>query len=83
MPTDSCIYRRDWNDYRSAFSGAGLGFGYTERVRVRGLSWGVRIDHVLTGSSWRCRSCRVGADVGSDHLPLVADLVGDSHGDKP
>ena len=82
MPTDSCIYRRDWAGYRNAFSDAGLGFGYTEWPRVRGFSWGVRIDHVLTGSDWRCRSCWVGPDVGSDHLPLLADLVWDSRGQQ-
>ena len=36
--------------------------------------FGVRIDHVLTGDGWRCRRCWVGPDVGSDHLPLLADL---------
>jgi vancomycin resistance protein VanJ len=74
MPTDSGIYRRDWAGRRNAFSDAGLGFGYTEWRKVRGLSWGVRIDHVLTGPGWRCRRCWVGPDVGSDHLPLLAEL---------
>ena len=78
LPVDSAIYREHWAGYRDAFSEAGLGFGYTERPRVHGFSWGVRIDHVLTGSNWRCRSCWVGPDVGSDHLPLVADLVWDA-----
>jgi vancomycin resistance protein VanJ len=77
MPIDSGIYRRDWAGYRNAFSDAGLGFGYTEWRKVRGFSWGVRIDHVLTGSSWRCRACWVGPDIGSDHLPVLADLVWD------
>jgi endonuclease/exonuclease/phosphatase (EEP) superfamily protein YafD len=75
MPTDSNIYRRDWAKYRNAFSDAGLGYGYTEWPRIRGFSWGVRIDHVLTGPHWQTRRCWVGPDVGSDHLPLVADLV--------
>jgi vancomycin resistance protein VanJ len=78
MPVDSAIYRRYWAGYRNAFSDAGLGFGYTEWPRIRrlssGLFFGIRIDHVLTGSGWRCRRCWVGPDVGSDHLPLVADL---------
>jgi vancomycin resistance protein VanJ len=80
MPTDSSLYRRDWGNYRNAFSDAGLGFGYTEWPRIRGLSWGVRIDHVLMGSGWCCLACWVGADIGSDHLPLVADLAWDSRG---
>jgi vancomycin resistance protein VanJ len=82
MPTASAIYRRYWAEYRNAFSNAGLGFGYTEWPRIRGISWGIRIDHVLTGSEWRCRSCWVGPDVGSDHLPLIVDLASDSRRDS-
>ncbi len=74
MPVDSTVYRRDWFNYRDAFSDAGLGYGYTEwPQKSRGLV-GVRIDHVLTGPGWRCRRCWVGPNVGSDHLPLLADL---------
>jgi vancomycin resistance protein VanJ len=75
MPVDSSIYRRYWSDYRDAFSDAGLGFGYTEWPRLRVRLLGVRIDHVLTGKGWRCRRCWVGPDVGSDHLPLLADIT--------
>lgn len=75
MPVDSAIYRRYWADLRNAFSDAGLGFGYTEWPWIRGQFFGVRIDHVLTGPGWRCRRCWVGLDVGSDHLPVIADLV--------
>ena len=83
MPTDSSIYRRDWAKYRNAFSDAGLGCGYTEWPRIRGFSWGVRIDHILTAGSWRPRRCWVGPDIGSDHLPLVADLVWVPSDDAP
>ena len=74
LPADSAIYRQCWADYHDAFSEAGLGFGYTEWPRVPAISFGVRIDHVLTGAGWRCRRCWVGPDVGSDHLPLLAEL---------
>jgi endonuclease/exonuclease/phosphatase (EEP) superfamily protein YafD len=74
LPADSAIYRRYWSGYRDAFAEAGLGFGYTEWPQVRLLSFGIRIDHVLAGSGWRCRRCWVGPDVGSDHLPLLAEL---------
>ena len=74
LPSDSNIYRCDWSGYRDAFSEAGLGFGYTESARVHWLSFGIRIDHILTGSHWQCRRCWVGPDVGSDHLPLLAEL---------
>ncbi len=75
MPPDSAIYRRFWAGYRNAFSEVGLGFGYTEWPRMRKMRFGVRIDHVLSTSDWRPRRCWVGPDVGSDHLPLIAELV--------
>jgi endonuclease/exonuclease/phosphatase (EEP) superfamily protein YafD len=74
LPADSAIYRRYWSEYRDAFSGAGLGFGYTEWPQMRWISFGIRIDHILTGPGWQCRRCWVGPDVGSDHLPLLAEL---------
>ncbi|MFZ1935144.1 MAG: endonuclease/exonuclease/phosphatase family protein [Thermoguttaceae bacterium] len=74
MPVDSAIYRQHWGGFRDGFSAAGLGYGYTEWPRMRVRVFGVRIDHVLTGDGWRCRRCWVGPDVGSDHLPLLADL---------
>ena len=75
LPVDSAIYRQYWSEYRNAFSDAGLGFGYTEWPRIRGRFLGLRIDHILTGPGWRCRRCWVGPDVGSDHLPLLAELT--------
>ncbi len=75
MPVDSAIYRRYWAELRDGFSAAGLGFGYTEWPRKSVGLVGVRIDHVLTGRGWRCRRCWVGPDVGSDHLPLLADVA--------
>jgi endonuclease/exonuclease/phosphatase (EEP) superfamily protein YafD len=75
MTADSSAYRQSWDKYRNAFSEAGLGYGYTEWPRVRGATWGIRIDHLLTGPGWRCRRCWVGPDIGSDHLPLLADFV--------
>jgi endonuclease/exonuclease/phosphatase (EEP) superfamily protein YafD len=74
MPTDSTIYRRDWSRYSNAFSSSGLGFGYTILSPYRGCPFGVRIDHVLCGASWAPARAWVGPDVGSDHLPLIADL---------
>jgi len=75
LPPDSAIYRAFWADYWNAFSSAGLGFGYTERPRVPVLRFGIRIDHILSGPDWRPCRCWVGPDVGSDHLPIIADLV--------
>jgi vancomycin resistance protein VanJ len=71
MPPESAVYRRDWSRYTDAFDTAGFGFGYTWFSRYHGL----RIDHILAGPDWRCLDCRVGADVGSDHRPLIAEWV--------
>jgi vancomycin resistance protein VanJ len=74
LPVDSTIYRQYWAGFRNGYSDAGWGFGYTEWPQIRGRLFGIRIDHVLTGPGWRCHRCWVGPDVGSDHLPLLADL---------
>jgi len=75
LPPDSPIYRRYWAEYWNAFSATGLGFGYTEWPRVPLVRFGIRIDHILSGPNWRPCRCWVGPSVGSDHLPLLADLV--------
>jgi endonuclease/exonuclease/phosphatase (EEP) superfamily protein YafD len=67
----SAILRSHWRGYADAFPAAGLGFGFTKLTRW----WGVRIDRVLTGPAMRPVACRVGPDVGSDHRPVIADLV--------
>lgn len=71
MPTDSDIFQIFWSRYTDAFAAAGLGFGYTKYTRWHGI----RIDHILAGTGWRCRRCWVGPDVGSDHRPVLAELV--------
>ncbi len=73
-PVESNLYKRYWNGYANAFSATGWGYGFTQRVSVGGLSFGVRIDHILVGKGLKPLSCRVGRDIGSDHLPLIADI---------
>ena len=71
MPVESRIYREAWGDLTNAFDEAGRGFGYT---RYNG--WiRVRIDHVLHGDRWATRAARVLPDAGSDHRPVLAELV--------
>jgi endonuclease/exonuclease/phosphatase (EEP) superfamily protein YafD len=82
-PPDSAIYRRFWAGYHNAFSEAGLGFGYTEWPRVPLLRFGIGIDHILSSPNWRPCRAWVGPDVGSDHLPLIADLVWAPGGGEP
>lgn len=73
-PVESGIYRKVWSGYSNAFSDAGVGFGWTNRARIKGLSLPIRIDHILTSGDMVTRSCEVGSDVGSDHLPLLAEI---------
>ena len=78
MPPDGAIYRSYWAGYRNAFSEAGLGYGYTEWPGMRRMRFGIRIDHILSTRDWRPRRAWVGPDIRSDHLPLIAELVGDA-----
>jgi endonuclease/exonuclease/phosphatase (EEP) superfamily protein YafD len=75
MPEESTIYRDNWSEYPNAFSQAGLGFGHTFTGEVRGIPFGIRIDHILCGKEWGPSHCWVGPDVGSDHMPLITDLL--------
>ncbi len=74
MPADSPIFRRYWGKYANAFSTTGFGFGHTKHSSVAGWSYGARIDHILTGPGFRAIRCWVGPNVGSDHLPVLADI---------
>ncbi len=74
MPPDSTIYGRSWASLGNGFSSTGWGLGFTKITRARGLNYGARIDHVLFTPEWRCLRCWVGQDIGSDHLPLLADF---------
>jgi vancomycin resistance protein VanJ len=74
MPPDSSIYRRYWNRYSNAFTNRGFGYGFTAHETIRGLEIGARLDHILAGEGLTPRRCRLGPDVGSDHLPLFAEI---------
>jgi endonuclease/exonuclease/phosphatase family metal-dependent hydrolase len=74
MPVESSIYREVWKGYTNSFSKTGSGYGWSERASVLGIPLSVRIDHVLTGKGLTPRLCEVGPDVGSDHLPVIADV---------
>jgi endonuclease/exonuclease/phosphatase (EEP) superfamily protein YafD len=70
LPADSAIFRDCWSKYDDAFCVAGFGFGYTKFMS----KWGLRIDHILVNDHWRVRRCWVGADVGSSHRPVIAEI---------
>jgi vancomycin resistance protein VanJ len=61
--------------FRDAFSETGRGYGYTSGHRLRfGISF-VRIDHLYVSHQWAVTQCYPGDKVGSDHRPVVADVV--------
>jgi vancomycin resistance protein VanJ len=60
---------------QDAFSSAGNGFGYTYGQALRpGFSF-LRLDHVLTSTQIGVAACDVGGARGSEHRPVVADLL--------
>lgn len=71
MPAESRIYRDCFGQYANGFSTRGWGYGWTKFTRWHG----VRIDHVLADDSFRISQCHIGPDVGSDHRPVVAELL--------
>jgi endonuclease/exonuclease/phosphatase (EEP) superfamily protein YafD len=69
-----------WSEYfRDALSASGLhdaalGFGLHRSWPAQFAPLAIRIDHCLLSSHWRSVSADIGPWLGSDHLPLVADL---------
>ena len=54
---------------------ATLGHGLQPTWRLGSLLFGAPLDHVLVSSHWQSTGFKVGADIGSDHYPVIADLV--------
>jgi endonuclease/exonuclease/phosphatase (EEP) superfamily protein YafD len=71
MPSDYHRMKSLRSTYSSAYDQTGWGFGYT---RPTSLPW-VRIDHVIANRNWSFTKSWVGPDLGSDHLPLIAEAV--------
>lgn len=60
---------------RDAFSSAGKGYGYTQGHSLRpGISF-LRIDHILVSRTLGVIDCFVGSKDGSEHRPVIADLL--------
>lgn len=73
LPVESTIYRESWRSWMNAFEARGRGFGYT---KSEGSLLRIRIDHILATRQWfRVSGAWLGPDVGSDHRPVIADLM--------
>lgn len=70
-----------WSEYfsdaleRSGLHDAAVGFGLARSWPAQFAPVGIRIDHCLLSRHWSARSTSVGPDLGSDHLPLVAEVT--------
>lgn len=71
MPSDDSSMAALREYLRFGFEDAGWGYGYTRPSKT---PW-VRIDHILASSHWVFARCWVGPDLGSDHLPVMAEAV--------
>ena len=71
MPADHSTMATLAPDLQYAFDEAGWGYGYT---RPTAFPW-FRIDHILASPEWVITRCWVGPDLGSDHLPLLAEAI--------
>lgn len=71
MPSDDASMASLRTALRFGFEDSGWGYGYTRPTRY---PW-FRIDHLMASPEWSFERCWVGPDFGSDHLPVVADVV--------
>jgi endonuclease/exonuclease/phosphatase (EEP) superfamily protein YafD len=60
---------------RSGLCDSRAGFGVQASFPAASALLRIPIDHVLTSCSIGVRDRRIGRDVGSDHLPVIIDLV--------
>jgi len=58
----------------SGLSDCTLGHGLLATWPAQFLPARIRIDQCFASTHWRVRGASVGPDLGSDHLPLIADL---------
>lgn len=70
-----------WSGYfsdaleQSGLHDAALGFGLMRSWPAQFAPLGIRIDHCLLSRHWQARTTAIGPSLGSDHLPLVADVT--------
>ena len=54
---------------------AALGYGIRPTWRLGNILLGTPIDSILVSPQWVVKAYNIGQDVGSDHYPVMADLV--------
>jgi endonuclease/exonuclease/phosphatase (EEP) superfamily protein YafD len=59
---------------RSGLSDSAAGHGLAPSWPAQFPPLGIRIDHCWVSRHWRSTDVRLGPSLGSDHLPLIADL---------
>jgi vancomycin resistance protein VanJ len=60
---------------QDAFAESGWGYGYTYGHKLRLHHSYMRIDHILVSAPWQVTGCWTGNAEGSDHRPVIADLL--------
>jgi vancomycin resistance protein VanJ len=70
-PPRGRLYRRLTQEFQDCFRASGWGFGYSFRSDLPVM----RIDYVLVGNGLRPARCIAPSLAGSDHRPVVADVV--------
>ncbi len=75
LTADSPIYRNVWSEYQNAYSRTMLGYGQTKKTKINVFRYKTRIDHILSTSRLKPLKAWLGPDLGSDHLPLVAEFA--------
>jgi endonuclease/exonuclease/phosphatase (EEP) superfamily protein YafD len=69
-----------WSDYfsdaleQSGLHDAALGFGLARSWPAQLAPVGISIDHCLLSRHWQAVTTAIGPSLGSDHLPVVADV---------
>ena len=75
-PVQSKVCRYMFNSGLSdAFLNSGFGYGYTYGAFTKAQSSYVRIDHIFYNDRIGAKRCWVGNRVGSDHCPVIADII--------
>jgi len=75
--TPPSLVIREMNEagLRDAFSEAGAGYGYSYGGLTPVRTPYIRIDHIMVNKYFRVTKCWVGNSIGSDHSPVIADIV--------